>query len=474
MTDLVPAGGMLPNVPPSRWRALLARARRFESFFFSPADDYFSDPELGFMSARPLIGRGKIVIGVFLLGFCGWAALAPLDSAIMAPGVIIVESHRKTIQHLEGGIVRAIDVNDGDKVKNGQVLMRLDDTQARASLNLLLSENDALAAQEARLEAQRDGAGTITFPKSLTSRTADASAVQAVRGEENTFNAQRDTLNKQIDILTQRNKQNARIAAGIQSELDSIEQQKALIDQETDSVQGLYNKGLSTLPRLLQLQRQAADLDGQRGQLIEKIAQAQLNSGENDLQIASLRNQMLSDTVKDLRDVQTKRFDLLDKIRAAQDVLTRLTIVAPVAGRVVGLTVHTIGAVVRPSETIMEIVPDKDALEVEARVRPQDADGVYAGMTAKVNLSAYESRRLPVINGTVETISADSLTDQRTGRPYFSATISVDRSQLKDYPDVHIIPGMPVSVAINTGTRTAFDYLVEPLTDVLNRGMREK
>ena len=446
----------------------------FAGLFFAPADDALADPELDFMSARPLIGRGKIVIGVFLIGFCGWAALAPLDSAIMAPGVIIVESHRKTIQHLEGGIVRDIAVKDGQTVKRGQVLMRLDDTQARASLNLLLGENYALMAQEARLDAERDGRDAIVFPQELLARASDPKVAEAMRGEQNTFAARHQTLDKQIEILTQRNHQNASMIAGLRSEVASVERQKTLIDQETASVQSLYDKGLSTLPRLLALQRQAADLGGQRGQLIEKIAQVQLSSGENEMQITNLRNQQLSDVVKNLRDVQTRRFDLLDKIQAARDVLARMTMTAPVAGHVVGLSVHTAGAVIRPGETVMEIVPDKDALEVEARVRPQDADGVYVGMTAKVNFSAYETRRLPVISGIVKTVSADRLTDQRTGQPYFSATVTVDRSQLKDYPDVHIIPGMPVEVAIDTGTRTAFDYLVEPLSDVFRRGMREK
>lgn len=464
-----------PNRPWSRWvRAFETAAARMREMFVPPPGQELPDPEVEFMSARKLVGRGRLVIFCFALGFVGWAALAPLDSAIIARGVIVVESHRKAIQHLEGGIVRQIAVSEGQSVSRGQLLLRLDDTQARASLNLLLGESDALSAQEARLMAERDGRDTIAFPSDLLSRAADPKVAEAMRGEESTFRARRDTLNKQIDILNQRNQQNARIIAGLKSEVTSVEQQKDLIDRETASVQSLYDKGLSTLPRLLALQRQAADLSGQRGQLVEKIAQVQLSSGENELQIAGLRNQQLSDVVKDLRDVQTKRFDLLDRIQAARDILARLTITAPVAGRVVGLGVYTLGAVIRPGDTVMEIVPEKDALEVEARARPEDADGVYAGMTVRVNLSAYQQRRLPVIAGTVDDVSADRLTDPRTGRSYFSVRITVDRSQLKDYPNARLIPGMPVEVAIDTGTRTALDYLVEPISDVLRRGMRER
>ena len=456
------------------WTLFAAAGSGVAALLFRAPPEDTSDPDTAFMSGRRLIGRGRLVIFVFLLGFFGWAALAPLDSAIIAHGVIVVESHRKTIQHLEGGIVREIAVTDGQEVKRGQLLMRLEDTQARATLNLLVGESDALEAQEARLMAERDGRDAVTFPPDLMKRSADPKAAEAMRGEKSTFETRHETLKKQVEILTQRNRQNERIVAGLRSQANSVAKQEKLIAQESQSVQSLYDKGLSTLPRLLALQRQAADLEGQKGQLSEKIAQIRLSSGENELQIANLRNQQLSEVVKELRDVQTKRFDLLDRIHGARDVLARLTIRAPVAGRIVGLAVHTEGAVIRPGDTLMEIVPKKDALEVEARVRPEDADGIYVGMKARVNLSAYQQRRLPVITGIVNNVSADRLIDKRTGQPYFSANVTVDRAQLKGYADARLIPGMPVEVAIDTGTRTALDYLVEPITDIMRRDMREK
>ena len=264
------------------------------------------------------------------------------------------------------------------------------------------------------------------------------------------------------------------IIAGLRKEATAVEQQMTLIDQEQQSVQTLYDQKLSTLSRLLALQRQAADLAGQRGQLVEKIAQTELTSGENQLQIMNLKNQQLSDVVKDLRDVQTKRFDALDKLQQARDIQQRLTIRAPVAGKVVSLAIHTNGAVVKPGDTIMEIVPQKDALEVEAHVRPEDADSVHVGMSAKVNFSAYQSRRLPIIEGVVNTISADRLTDTRTGQAYFNVTVTVDRAQLKDYPNAKLMAGLPVEVALDTGSRTALEYFMEPITDVFRKGMREK
>lgn len=433
-----------------------------------------ADPATSFMSTRKLVGSGRLVILIFFVGFMGWAALAPLDSAVMAPGVIVVESHRKTIQHLEGGIVRDVLVQDGQSVKAGQLLVRLDETQAQSTLQMLMSERDALEAQEARLVAERDGSPAINFPPDLVAHQNDPAVAAAIHGEESAFETRKATLAKQIDILTQRNKENQSIIAGLQNEQTAVDQQTALIARETESVQTLYDKGLSTLPRLLALKRQAADLSGQHGQLVEKIAQTQLSSGENELQIINLKNQQLADVVKDLRDVQTKRFDLLDRIQAARDILSRLMVRAPVSGKVVGLTVHTNGAVLHPGDTIMEIVPQKDELEVEAHVRPEDVENVHVGQTAKLNLSSYETRRLPILDGTVINVSADRLTDQRTGQAYFNVSVTVDRNKLKDYPDAKLIPGLPVEVAFNTGSRTALEYLVEPISDVMRKGMREK
>lgn len=447
---------------------------RLRQFVFPEDEQTYSDAAFDFMSPDRLIRTGLAVVVIFLVGFLGWAALAPLDSALVAQGVVVVESHRKAIQHLEGGIVRAIYVADGQKVAAGQPLVQLDDTENKASLDLIRGQADALAAQQARLEAERDNADAIAFPPDLLARKSDPKVAEALRGEQNTFDTHRATLAKQAAIYGQRISENKRIVAGLQNQQTAVEQQSDLISQESDSVQQLYAKGLSTLPRLLQLKRQAADLTGQHGQVSEKIAQVDLDSGEDELQIINLRNQFLNDVVKDLRDVQTKRFEALDRLNAAKDVVARLSITAPVAGKVVGLAVHSKGAVIRPGDTIMEIVPINDQLSVEAHVRPEDGDDVHIGMTAKVNLGAYRQRRLPMITGTVTTVSADRLIDQHTNQAYFSVQVAVDRSQLKDYPDAKLIPGMPVDVALDTGSRTALEYFVEPITSVFRHGMRER
>lgn len=459
------------------WRRIASApaVTRVAKFAFPEDEAVYNDPGFDFLDPKRIIRTGYIVVGVFVIGFLGWAALAPLDSAIVAQGVVVVETHRKTIQHLEGGIVHDVFVKEGQRVASGQPLVQLDDTEPNASLSLVRGQADALAAEEARLEAERDNSEKIDFPADLVARRgSDPKVAEALRGEQNTFDTHRATLAKQQAIYQQRINENRRIVAGLESQQQSVEQQSQLIAQESDSVQHLYDKGLSTLPRLLQLKRQAADLTGQHGQVSEKIAQVNLDSGEDELQIVNLRNQFMNDVVKDLRDVQTKRFEALDRLHAAKDVVSRLRMSAPVAGKVVSLAVHSRGAVIRPGDVVMEIVPVDDQLDVEAHVRPEDADDVHPGMSAKVNLGAYKQRRLPMIMGTVKTISADRLVDQHTNQPYFSVLISVDKSQLKDYPDIKLIPGMPVDVSLDTGARTALEYFVEPISGVFRRGMRER
>jgi len=461
----------------ARWGAAIARApwwQRIAKFVFPEDETVYDDPELDFLNPGRLIRVGGIVVAMFLVGFLGWAALAPLDSAIVAQGVVVVETHRKSIQHLEGGIVRDIFVKDGQRVPAGAALVQLDDTEARASLDLIRGEADALAAQEARLEAERDNADHISFPPDLVSRKDDPKVAEALRGEQNTFDTHRATLAKQQAIYNQRIGENRRIVAGLDSQQDAIDKQSALIDQESTSVEQLYSKGLSTLPRLLQLKRQAADLTGQHGQIAEKIAQVNLDSGEDELQIVNLRNQFMNDVVKDLRDIQTKRFEAMDRLHAAKDVVARLRMTTPVAGKVVNLAVHSRGAVIRPGDVVMEIVPVNDQLDVEAHVRPEDADQVHIGMSAKVNFGAHNQRRLPMITGVVRTLSADRIVDPHTNQPYFAVIVSVDLRQLKDYPEVKLIPGMPVDVSLDTGARTALDYFVEPITSVFRHGMRER
>jgi HlyD family type I secretion membrane fusion protein len=331
-----------------------------------------------------------------------------------------------------------------------------------------------LEAQEARLIAERNEADKIVFPPEILAQRGNPKVDAILTGEENTFSTHRKTLTKQIDILSQRNNENKSQIAGLQSQQDAVAKQGSLIEQEASGVDDLYKQGLSTLPRVLALRRQAADLTGQGGQITEHMAQIQLSSEENNLQMTNLRNQALTTVANDLRDVETKKFDVLARLNAAKDVMKRLDLIAPVGGKVVNLAIHTQGAVIKPGDTVMEIVPQDDALELEAHVRPDDADTIQPGMTAHISFSSYKQRRMPQITGKVDVISADRLVDQRTGQPYFNVTITVDRDALKDYTAVRLIPGLPADVAIATGTRTMMDYFLAPVLDVIQKGMRER
>ncbi|HEY2069580.1 MAG TPA: HlyD family type I secretion periplasmic adaptor subunit [Rhizomicrobium sp.] len=453
----------------------LTSVKHWLSLVFTGGDKVnASDDTLPFLRTGRIARMGLATVIVFVVGFLVWAAFAPLDSALMAPGVLVVETHTKTIQHLEGGIIKDINVKEGQSVAAGQVLIQLDDTQARVQLTLLQDESDELAAQEARLIAERDGSDHVTFPPELLARMSEPKVAEDIHGEEKTFTTKRDSLSEQTGILNQRKGENGKVVSGLRAEQAALETQIALISQEQGNVQQMVDKGLEPLPRLLALQRQGADLSGQRGQLLEKISQVDLNNGETDIQIVNLKSQALDEALKDLRDVQGKKFDLMDRIQAARDVLNRTALTAPVGGKVVDLTVHTKGAVIRPGETVMEIVPQKDELDLEAHIRPEDAEYVYPGQEAKVSLTSYLQRRLPQLNGRVTTVSADRLTDQRTGQPYFVAVVSVDRDALKPFKDVKLFPGMPAQVAIQTGTRTALDYFIEPIRDVIKNGMKER
>ena len=438
----------------------------------SGPDSFVPDETTAFMDPRGLARGGGVVIAL-LAAAMAWATFAPLQSAIVAHGEVVVKSHRKTIQSLQGGTVKQILVSDGQTDAAGQTLMVLDDVLARANVSLLQGQSDSLSAQEARLIAERDGLPSIRFPDDLLARRSDPAVAAAMAGEARAFRARATSTHQQIGIFGQRTEENARTIDGLLAQRHGLQKQIELIKQELQGVEELYQKGYVPISRLLALQRQKADLEGQDGQIAGRIAQVEAGSGENRLQGLSLVDQKLTDVVKELREVQTKRFDTLDRLRAAQDGLSRTTLTAPTSGIVVGLVAHTIGAVVRPGETVMEIVPQNDTLDINVKVRPEDADHISKGMAARVNFSSYRQRRLPMITGTVETISADRLLDEK-GQPYFAVDVSVDPQKVLAYPEAKLIPGLPVEVEVQTGERTALSYLTEPITAAFRHGMREK
>jgi HlyD family type I secretion membrane fusion protein len=422
---------------------------------------------------RPILLAGILSTALFLGGFGFWAATAPLDNAAVAPGTVIAEGKRKTVQHKEGGIVAQILVAEGAEVAAGDPVVRLDDTQARSALEALRIQHDELLAQEARLRAERDATPEIHFPDELIGRQDEARIAALLNGQRRLLAARRDSLNNQIDILAQRMVQIDSEIAGQQAQLVGAERQMRLIQEEIAGVTVLVDKGLERRPRLLALQREAANLEGTSGEKRALIAQAQQRRGETELQILDLQNQRSEEVATELRDVQGRLTELEERLTAAADVLRRTVVTAPVGGTVMDLRIHTSGGVIGAGESILDIVPTEDALVIEAKVRPTDIDTVHAGLPAQVRLTAFKQRTTPVLSGEVAHVGADSLSDERTGTNYYIAHVVIERGELERAGNLSLRPGMPADVMIVTGRRTALEYLISPLRDSFARAFRE-
>ena len=419
------------------------------------------------------VTAGLVIIALFFGGFGGWAALAPLESAAIAQGVVSVESNRKTVQHLEGGIIQEILVRDGDVVVLDQLLVRLDDTQPRASLDLLHGRRNAAAALAARLSAERDRMDAVAFPDWLLALADDADVLQALEGEFNIFAARRDTMAGQVAVL------NARIAAfaeeikGLEGEITAGDTQHGLILEEIAPVDALVKKGLERKPRLLALQRRAAEIEGARGTSRARIARANQSIGEARLRISELATARINEVVEQLREVQSSLFDIAERINAARDVLGRTEIRATQAGTVVDLKVHTKGGVIAPGAALLDIVPGADELIIEARIDPKDIDVVSWGLLARVRFTAFSQRNAVPMDGRVISVSADNLVDERSGEAYYLARIRLDKDPAEVMEGLRLYPGMQAEVMIVTGSRTALEYIMSPVSRSIDRALRE-
>lgn len=413
---------------------------------------------------------GTLTLLVFFGLFGGWAATAPLHSAALAKGIIVVESNRRMVRHVEGGVVSEILVKDGDSVEAGQTLLRLDDSLPAVNLAIADSQYKAMLALESRLIAERDGLPAPVYPDSLTD-PQDEEARQAIDGQTKIFQSRRKILDGQIDILRSRNVQYEKLIAGLDAQIHSLAEQSRLILEELEGVRELYEQGYEKKPRLLALQRSAADLGGEMGRLTEEVAKTKLAMSEIDLRVIDLRNTFVDGVVRELRDTQTKLADTAERKKAAESIVQRIDIKAPDAGTIVNLQVHTLGSAVQPGEPLLEIVP-RDVLIVEVMLKPEDIDDVQPGFEAVVNLTAYKQRVTPTLRGKVASVSADSITG-RDGVRYYLCRIEVSKEEMGRYSHVKLTPGMPADVMIQTGARTALDYLIGPLNLALFQAMRE-
>ncbi|MES2718829.1 MAG: HlyD family type I secretion periplasmic adaptor subunit [Pseudomonadota bacterium] len=410
-------------------------------------------------------------------GFGAWAALAPLSSAAIGPGVISVENYRKTVQHLEGGIVREIKVRDGELVARDQVLLSLDDTQPKAQLEVLRGQLFAALAREARLVAQRDGLARPVFPQALIDAGSDTRAADAMRVQVQTFNVRKQAQDGEITLYQRQIGQLRAKAAGLAAQSKSREQLAASFESERVDYEALLQQGYAERQRVREMERNVAQTEGQRSALMADIAATELQVSETQVKILQLGKELQREVARELAEVQAELAAVREKMHSLQDMVQRTVLRAPDAGMVLSLSVHTVGAVLRPGERVLDIVPQHEKLVVEAQLSPQDIDQVRIGQLAEVRFPAFTQRELPRIDGRLVSVSADRLVDDNEGRktPYYLARVelSAEALQALTRAKLTLLPGMPAEVLVNTGNRTMLQYLLSPLSDTVARSFRQ-
>jgi epimerase transport system membrane fusion protein len=415
---------------------------------------------------------GIIIVAITFGMFGMWSLFAPLESAALAPGKVTVKGSRKNIEHLEGGIVAELPVRDGDSVAAGDLLLLLDDTQVRAQLEIAMGQYYAVKATEARLRAERDDLDSVDYPE-LIAASEDPRAVEAMQSQNQVFNARRNGYLGEIDVLNQRISQLGEQVHGIEAVRDGKQKLVRSYAEEIADFTELLEEGFADKQRLRELERSLARTEGEVAEHISTIAQVGIGIGETRLEILQLQKTFHTSVVDNLGQVQIQVYDLEERIRAAADKAERTAIRSPVAGVVVGKTVTTVGEVISPGEALMFIVPQSGELIVEAQVSLIDIDRVHQGQDADIRFSAFKSTTTPVIDGTVVSISADALTDEQTGTSYYLARVEVTPEGHEMLHDLILVPGMPAEVLINTGSRTLFQYLTQPIRNAFARSLIE-
>ena len=423
---------------------------------------------------------GLSMVAVLIGGFGGWATTSQLAGAVIAPGTIVVESNVKKVQHPSGGVVGEILVKEGSEVKDGDVVLRLDDTVTRSTLGVVRSQLDETLAREARLLTERDDADAIVFPARLTSRRDDTSVAMALGGEEKLFESRRTSRSGQRSQLRERITQLNEEIRGLSAQLAAKESELELIGTELVGVADLYKKNLVSISRYMQLQRDQTRLQGERGQFIADIARARGKISETELQIIQVDQDFRTEVLGDLREAQGKIAEFKERVTAAEDQLKRVDLRAPQAGIVHQLAVHTLGGVIGNGETVMQIVPRADELVVEAKVVPSDIDQVAIGAEAVVRILAGNQRTTPVITGRLTRVSADLTRDQQQQNSlqppeaYYTVRIALPPTEVARLNDIRLVPGMPVEAFIQTHERTPLEYLLKPLREQIARTFRER
>jgi HlyD family secretion protein len=446
----------------------------------------YASPHPGFVSTerrddpKSDIRIGAIVAALFFVLFLGWAAFARLDAAANAPGVLVVSGQRQTVQHRDGGVVGQILVHEGDKVQRGQVLIRLSAAEVRAQERGLSSLAITLLAQRARIIAEQRGSGQVPAPPEFASLPPEdrQAAAEALRIQQIQLRTRTSVLAAQRGALGQRSSSAGNQGTGYSRQVAAIDEQIRLLDEELNSLKDVAEKGFVSKNRVRALERARAELVGQRGQYTATVAQSGDLAGESRLQSLEAQSNYLERAATELRDVEAQLNDVLPKLNAARDQLARTEIRAPATGTVVGLQVFTPGGVIAPGQKLLDIVPDRTPLTIEARVSPQDADDLNPGQLAYVRFDALHERSLRPLEGKVARVSADSFKDERTGESYFTAVIDVPLKELEVLHQVRgegfeLRAGMPVGIQIPLRKRTALQYMLEPLTGAMRKSFSE-
>jgi HlyD family secretion protein len=429
-------------------------------------------------SIRTLNIVGFAAIAVMIGGVGGWAATTQLSGAVIAPGTVVVESNTKKVQHPTGGIVGEIFVKEGSSVEAGQVVVRLDDTLTKATLGIVRSQLEEFTAREARLLAERDDTTAIAFPDILIARRSEPTVAAAMAGEEKLFESRSNTRTGQKGLLRERIAQTQEEIRGLSAQLEGKEKEIRFIGEELVGVADLFQKNLIPIIRYMQLQRDQARLQGERGQLIADIARARGKIGELELQIIQIDRDFRTDLLRDLRDAQGKIAELRERFTSAEDQLKRIDIRAPQSGTVHQLSVFTVGGVIAAGDAIMLVVPHADELVVEAKVAPSDIDQIVVGAKAAVRIMAGNQRTTPEINGVLTRIGADLTREQGTamqpGQSYYLVRLALSEEEVKRLGDLRLLPGMQAESFIETYARTPLQYLLKPLRDQIARTFRER
>ncbi len=417
-----------------------------------------------------------VIGGLWFGGFGGWASVATLESAAPAGGVITVKSHRRTIQHKDGGIIKKIHVKDGDQVGKDQVLMTMDDTQASAGLAIIEGQYYLALAQRDRLRAEFDNADRLTFSPEVLARGRDPSVRRIMVGQTKQFVARRDSLQSRLNAMDGRIAEFYERIKAVDAQAQAVLEQLGYIREELDSVEILFKKGLEKKPRVLALKRAIAQLKGTHAQLLGQASEARQGISATKLEMIDVRNKNRTEVTSGLEATEKDLADLGERLIATRDVVRRTVVRAPIAGTVVGSRFFTEQGVVSAGEAILDIVPQGDELIATVKVRPKDIDRIFVGQSAVVNLLAISQGRgtVPAIDATVVTLSADLILDSGSSEPFYAATLSLDSQDLKENQVDELYPGMPVEAMISLGKRTVIDYFLSPLTSSLDSTFREE